>query len=394
MEESKVPSPRSAGLIVAFAVLISLLPGATGQAAVKEPLPEESATPGVSIKVGDQLQVEVAGPAGRTVPGSALRPDPKNLAELRKQAELAARDLEEATKALETRRAQVKEADKGLTAKLRELHRADRALAEVRQPLSDLVQLLYQQASGGEIAPFVSGRSDEASLRAMSSVSQLVAQRDQVVADTGRLLEGRQRLAAEAQELRSDKLLGEAQMAVEIDVLRKRSDKVVKSLTQALVKLGIKIDKVGRAALACDPTKIKSTDDFPNGLIPGAYLCPLQQKGQELRADAAIAFVSLSEAYRRQFGKPICVTDSYRNLAEQQSIYYRRPGFAAVPGRSNHGLGLAVDLCGGVQISGSAQFRWLEANGKQYGWIHPKWAYSSPFEPWHWEYDPKVGSVL
>ncbi|MDF5757610.1 D-alanyl-D-alanine carboxypeptidase family protein [Spongiactinospora sp. TRM90649] len=390
-----MPSPRSAGLIVAVAMLSSLLSGATSQAATDEPGVGVEASPGVSVRIGDQVRVEVGVPAtGGAVPRATLRKDPKDLAELRKEAELAARDLEEATKALESRRTQVKGADKDLTAKLRELQSADQALAKVRQPLSDMVQLLYQQAGSGEIAPFLTGQSDESTLRAMSNVSQLVARQDQVVADTGQLLEGRERLAAEAQELRSGKLLAEAQMAVEIDVLRKRSDKVVKSLTQALVKLGIKIDKVGRAALGCDPTKIKSADGFPNGLIPAAYLCPLQQRGQELRADAAIAFISLNEAYRKQFGTPMCVTDSYRSLAAQQSVYYRRPGFAAVPGRSNHGLGMAVDLCGGVQISGSAQFRWLEANGKRYGWIHPKWAYSSPFEPWHWEYDPKLGSVL
>jgi LAS superfamily LD-carboxypeptidase LdcB len=59
---------------------------------------------------------------------------------------------------------------------------------------------------------------------------------------------------------------------------------------------------------------------------------------------------------------------------------------AAVPGHSNHGYGTAVDLCGGVQNQGSAQFNWLRANSRKYEWFHPSWAYSSPFEPWHWEY--------
>ena len=68
-------------------------------------------------------------------------------------------------------------------------------------------------------------------------------------------------------------------------------------------------------------------------------------------------------------------------------------GLAAVPGRSNHGLGLAVDLCGGVERFRSPEFNWMEQNGKKYGWIHPDWAYSSPFEPWHWEYDPKVDAL-
>ncbi|MBB5134189.1 hypothetical protein HNP84_003915 [Thermocatellispora tengchongensis] len=343
---------------------------------------------GLSVEIGQQRQRD------ETAAGVALERDPANLTELRKQAEAAARDLETATKALEQRRAQLRSADKELSAKLRELQATDRALAIERQPLAELVQMLYQQSGAGDIAPFLSGQSDESTLRAMGDVAQLIARRDEVLADTGKLLEERQRLAAEAQELRAGKLLAEAQMAAEIDTLRKRSDKIVKELTQALVKLGIKIDKVGRAALGCDPTKAKSAGQFPNGLIPASSLCPLQQKGHELRADAAIAFISLNEAYRKRFGKPMCVTDSYRSLAEQQAVYYRRPGFAAVPGRSNHGLGLAVDLCGGVERFRSVEFNWLEANGKRFGWIHPEWAYSSPFEPWHWEYDPKLGSLL
>ena len=110
-------------------------------------------------------------------------------------------------------------------------------------------------------------------------MEQLVAARNQVVADTGRLQGERERLAAEAQELRAGKLLAEAQMAVEIDIFRKRSDKIVKSLTQALVKLGIKIDKVGRAALGCDPLRATTADDYPNGLIPDGDTCARCSRG-------------------------------------------------------------------------------------------------------------------
>jgi hypothetical protein len=28
----------------------------------------------------------------------------------------------------------------------------------------------------------------------------------------------------------------------------------------------------------------------------------------------------------------------------------------------------------------------MEAHAGKYGWIHPAWAYSNPFEPWHWEF--------
>ncbi|GAA3133107.1 D-alanyl-D-alanine carboxypeptidase family protein [Streptosporangium carneum] len=331
--------------------------------------------------------------AGTTNLAERLR-EPVNLTELRREAEKAAKDLEAATKALEQRRAKIQASEKELAAKLRELQVAERAFAQVRQPLSDLVSQFYQRPIGGDAAFFLSGDSDASTLRAMADVSQLVAERNQVLDDGARLQAERERLAAEAQELRAGNLLAEAQMGAEIETLRTRSSKIVKSLTQALVKLGVKVDKSGNPAAGCAPTRAASLNEFPNGLIPKAYLCPLQQRGNELRGDAALAFISMNEAYKRRFGRPMCVTDSYRNLAEQQSVYYRRPGFAAVPGRSNHGLGLAVDLCGGVERFRSAEFNWLEANSKKFGWMHPRWAYVSPFEPWHWEYDPKLGSLL
>ncbi|WP_328808146.1 D-alanyl-D-alanine carboxypeptidase family protein [Nonomuraea antri] len=330
-----------------------------------------------------------------SVGGQQQAADPGNLTELRKEAERSAKELEEATKALEKRRANFEAAEKQLKEKLTALQELDRRLAVMRRPVSQLAGLLYQQPVAADgVVPFLSGDATTGTLRALSDASHIVTLRQQVVEQTSVLYQEAERLAGEAQELRASNLLAEAQMAAEIDTLRQRSDKIVKSLTAALVKLGIKIDKVGRAALGCNPLLASQAGDYPNGLIPKGMLCPLQQKGFSLRADATIAFVSLNEAYRKRFGKPMCVTDAYRNLAEQQSIYYRRPGFAAVPGRSNHGLGLAVDLCGGVERFRSAEFTWMERNSKKYGWFHPAWAYSSPFEPWHWEYDPSMDSLL
>lgn len=320
--------------------------------------------------------------------------DPASLAELRKEAERSAKELEEATKALEQRRANIAASEKELKGKLRALQEAEVILSERRRPVAEMAELLYIQPLAQGVAPFLTGEATVETLRALADVNQIVEARQRAVEETSKLYLETERLAAEAQELRAGNLLAEAQMSAEIDTLRKRSDKIVKSLTAALVKLGIKIDKVGRDALGCNPLRVTLAGDYPNGLIPSSLLCPIQQRGHMLRADAAIAFVSLNESYKKQFGKSMCVTDAYRNLAEQQSIYYRRPGFAAVPGRSNHGLGLAVDLCGGVQNFRSTQFNWLEKNGKRYGWIHPDWAYSSPFEPWHWEYDPSADSLL
>jgi len=132
-----------------------------------------------------------------------------------------------------------------------------------------------------------------------------------------------------------------------------------------------------------------AVQQYANGMIPAGVLCPLSAApGHSLRADAAYAFDQLSAAYTRQFGTPICVTDSYRSYPAQVSVYARKPGLAAVPGTSNHGWGTAVDLCGGIQSFTSAQHLWMLVNAPLYNWFHPGWAQAggSKPEPWHWEF--------
>ncbi len=128
---------------------------------------------------------------------------------------------------------------------------------------------------------------------------------------------------------------------------------------------------------------------YPNGQIPLAALCPLwAAPGHDLRADAAYAFDQLSTAYAQQFGRPICVTDSYRSYDEQVRLKAEKPSLAATPGTSNHGWGTAVDLCGGVESFDAPEHAWLLINAPAYGWFHPSWAepQGSRPEPWHWEF--------
>lgn len=128
---------------------------------------------------------------------------------------------------------------------------------------------------------------------------------------------------------------------------------------------------------------------FANGQLPLDALCPLYgTPDKALRADAAHAFEALSQAFQAEFGTPLAVTDAYRSLAEQIDVKARKPGLAAAPGTSRHGLGLAVDLGGGVQDAGSVQHAWLDRNAALFGFINPAWAQGSPgpFEPWHWEF--------
>lgn len=128
---------------------------------------------------------------------------------------------------------------------------------------------------------------------------------------------------------------------------------------------------------------------YPNGMIPASGLCPLwQAPGESLRPRAAAAFNALSQEYARQTGSPICVTDSYRSLGEQYAVKASRGMWAATPGTSKHGLGMALDLCGGINSFGSAAHLWMRQNAPLFGWYHPAWAEPGGAlpEPWHWEF--------
>ena len=144
--------------------------------------------------------------------------------------------------------------------------------------------------------------------------------------------------------------------------------------------------------LFADPSgKACSGDEreYPNGAVPARALCPLNgAPGESLRPGAAAAFNAMSAAYERDTGSPICVTDSYRSLPEQVAVKAEKGKWAAAPGTSEHGRGLAVDLCGGINSFGTGAHLWMRQNAPLYGWFHPSWAQAggSLPEPWHWEY--------
>lgn len=314
--------------------------------------------------------------------GVARGADP--VEELRREADKARSDLEKATKAWEKRRKELAESQAKLRTTLREQGQAEAELNRIRGPLARLANMAYQQpGAAGSMAIFGAGGESDA-LRLATDLSHIAGGQQALIDKADELQERRQQLASTAQELQSGNTVEQTRLQQEIDALKTRSAQLTKQLTDMLDRLGIKREK--RLELSCDKGLVKEAREFPNGLIPSKYQCKLPQKGETLRADAALAFYKLNAAYKKEFGRDMCVTDSYRSLADQQKIYYQRPGFAAIPGRSNHGLGTAVDLCGGVQNAGSAQFNWLEDHSRKYGWFHPRWAYSSPFEPWHWEY--------
>ncbi|GMA25194.1 hypothetical protein GCM10025864_29530 [Luteimicrobium album] len=127
-----------------------------------------------------------------------------------------------------------------------------------------------------------------------------------------------------------------------------------------------------------------------NGQLPKSQLCELWQKGYYLANPAAVAITAMNEAFKARFGRNMCLVAAYRPIAEQYALAVTRAGFAAKPGTSNHGLGLAVDFCSSE--TGNAEvYQWLRANGPSYGWDNPAWARpggGGSYEPWHFDYTP------
>ncbi len=128
-----------------------------------------------------------------------------------------------------------------------------------------------------------------------------------------------------------------------------------------------------------------------NGQLKTADLCTLWDGRTQLRADAAVSLAVLNEAFVARFGADMCLSSGYRTLSEQIRVKATKGGLAAAPGKSNHGWGLAVDLCSS-ETSGN-KWTWLNQNAPSYGWDNPEWARpggSGPYERWHWEYTQGV----
>lgn len=122
-----------------------------------------------------------------------------------------------------------------------------------------------------------------------------------------------------------------------------------------------------------------------NGRLDTKTLAGLSfARGHMLDRRAAQALEQMNAAYRAATGRNIGITDSYRTLKGQQNLALTKPGLAAKPGTSVHGLGKALDL----NVRGDPQLKaWLDRNGARFGYSNPNWAKNPKrLEPWHWEF--------
>jgi hypothetical protein len=123
-----------------------------------------------------------------------------------------------------------------------------------------------------------------------------------------------------------------------------------------------------------------------NGTLTDDSLCTLWDGVSRIRSDAAVALARLNHAFKLRFGRNLCIISSYRSIGDQSRVQRLKGRLAAPAGLSNHGWGLAIDVCPGDD-KGEHKL-WLDENGPAFGWENPWWATSIKWEPWHWEYVP------
>jgi hypothetical protein len=366
--------------------------------------------------------------AAASTPASAHLQQRANQQAAELDAELARQDqaAQHASAALEAYQAAQRAAEAAVrhaAGQAKMLAAAEKRTQETRERLSRYVGSLYRTGMGNRQLAVYSGLMDASTpqqlFRGLGMVSRVGGNQNDEFVGLARAEEAQSRAAERSQRAADDAEAATAKAAA----AKTAADKVVADAIAAVLTTSSALAKTQEAlvaaqkrealiasaaliarqrqavplaaiegALAERPVpecKGGTVHGFPNGRLPTAALCPLWgTSGALLRADAAAAFDAMSQAFGAEFGEPICVTDSYRSFPEQVAVKIAKPALAATPGTSNHGWGVALDLCGGIQTFHTPQHAWMVANSMAYGWFHPAWAQQGGSKPeaWHWEF--------
>lgn len=332
----------------------------------------------------------------------------KDLAEAsEKLAALAARSSG-AMDAVAKATAQEKAARQRELAQIAKLKKLTQQAAAARRDVSYMAYDAYVNGSGSlrDVAEVVKLAQDDSAAQQASLVDYLAGARAADGKHYTSLADAQRKTAAAAVAARRQRqaATGKAEAAAKVAraaVAEQQAaltalQAVAKAKNAELTKLGVDtsvfgagLDLEALGSLAAKPLCTQDSGDYPNGRFPGSALCPITgHPGHMMRPAAARALNALAVAYEKDFGTPLCITDTYRTYASQVDVRARKPTLAARPGTSNHGLGLATDLCGGIENFGTKQHQWMKTHAPLFGFYHPAWAQAggSKPEPWHWEF--------
>ncbi|GGN94759.1 M15 family metallopeptidase [Saccharibacillus kuerlensis] len=120
-----------------------------------------------------------------------------------------------------------------------------------------------------------------------------------------------------------------------------------------------------------------------------------------LSRSVALKFVVMLDAAAADGVEHFLISSGYRDQAEQGQLYKEKGAdYALPPGRSEHQLGLALDVGSTEGKMGEAdEGKWLEENAARYGFVLRYPADKTEitgisFEPWHFRYVGLPHSVL
>ncbi len=138
---------------------------------------------------------------------------------------------------------------------------------------------------------------------------------------------------------------------------------------------------------------------IPKNLV---LLDPLytEDKAKCLTDQTYQAFISMYEVLLRDTGKRLVISSAWRSTETQLYFAKSRGEFAAPPGRSEHQLGVAMDLAisgsqMGEKFGDSNVYAWLKLHAYEYGFVQSfrqedVEITGIPAEPWHWRFVGKT----
>jgi len=120
--------------------------------------------------------------------------------------------------------------------------------------------------------------------------------------------------------------------------------------------------------------------------LPNDYDKSTTEADNTIKTDTACSFSKMYDAAEKE-GVHFKIDSAFRPLARQEYFWHcyqtktcNGGHLAAVPGNSNHGLGVATD----INVSANPNtYKWLSEHAHEFGFVR-----AVPTEKWHWEHHP------
>lgn len=121
----------------------------------------------------------------------------------------------------------------------------------------------------------------------------------------------------------------------------------------------------------------------------------IERAARCLTKDTYSAFLKLNTAMQTDIGKGVFIRSAWRSFQTQQKTMTASPELAAVPGRSEHQLGTAIDFSHTSAqereetFASTPQYEWMKIHAYEYGFVQTYGENSilaGIIEPWHFRY--------